>query len=189
MALPNPGMSFTPFDPLPASDLNDLVENIEALYDHSAWPTGTVLRMLQTDYSAVATSAGISIPFDDTNPQSNEGDEYMSISITPIATTSVLLVEALFMGANAGANDIIVALFRDAGASALAADAVYQATANGGVNVRISVKVTAGSTSSTTFKLRAGVSGAGTTTFNGTSSARKFGAIPKSWIRVTETKA
>lgn len=31
MSLPNPGMSFTPFDPLPASDLNDLVENIEAL--------------------------------------------------------------------------------------------------------------------------------------------------------------
>ena len=31
MSLPNPGMSFTPFDPLPASDLNDMVENIEAL--------------------------------------------------------------------------------------------------------------------------------------------------------------
>jgi hypothetical protein len=31
MALPNPGMSFTPFDTLPASDLNDMVENIEAL--------------------------------------------------------------------------------------------------------------------------------------------------------------
>lgn len=31
MSLPNPGMSFTPFDPLPAADLNDIVENIEAL--------------------------------------------------------------------------------------------------------------------------------------------------------------
>lgn len=31
MALPNPGMVFTPFDPLPASDLNDIVENVEAL--------------------------------------------------------------------------------------------------------------------------------------------------------------
>lgn len=31
MSLPNTGMSFTPFDPLPASDLNDLVENIEFL--------------------------------------------------------------------------------------------------------------------------------------------------------------
>lgn len=33
MSLPNPSMNFTPFDPLPASDLNDLVENIEALAD------------------------------------------------------------------------------------------------------------------------------------------------------------
>lgn len=33
MPLPNAGMSFTPFDSLPASDLNDLVENIEALSD------------------------------------------------------------------------------------------------------------------------------------------------------------
>lgn len=31
MPLPNTGMSFTPFDPLAASELNDLVENIEAL--------------------------------------------------------------------------------------------------------------------------------------------------------------
>lgn len=33
MSLPNPGMAFTPFDPLPASELNDMVENIEALAD------------------------------------------------------------------------------------------------------------------------------------------------------------
>lgn len=31
MSLPNPGMTFDPFDPLPASQLNDVVENIEAL--------------------------------------------------------------------------------------------------------------------------------------------------------------
>lgn len=31
MALPNPGMDFTPFDVLTAAELDDLVENIEAL--------------------------------------------------------------------------------------------------------------------------------------------------------------
>lgn len=30
-------MSFTPFDPLPASDLNDIVENIESLEDYSGY--------------------------------------------------------------------------------------------------------------------------------------------------------
>lgn len=36
MPLPNPGMTFDPFDTLPASDLNKIVENIEALEDGSA---------------------------------------------------------------------------------------------------------------------------------------------------------
>lgn len=43
MALPNPGMSFTPFDPLPAASLNDLVENIEALADGTAFDTSTTI--------------------------------------------------------------------------------------------------------------------------------------------------
>lgn len=34
--IPNPGMNFTPFDPLPASSLNDMVENIEALAARTA---------------------------------------------------------------------------------------------------------------------------------------------------------
>lgn len=42
MSLPNPGMNFTPFDPLPASDLNDMVENIEALADGSGIDDGAV---------------------------------------------------------------------------------------------------------------------------------------------------
>lgn len=42
MPLPNPGMSFTPFDPLPASDLNDMVENIEALQDWSAYTAASL---------------------------------------------------------------------------------------------------------------------------------------------------
>lgn len=37
MALPNPGMNFTPLDPLSAAELNDVVENIEALQDWSAF--------------------------------------------------------------------------------------------------------------------------------------------------------
>lgn len=43
MALPNPGMVFTPFDPLPASDLNDIVENVEALADGTGLDDGAVI--------------------------------------------------------------------------------------------------------------------------------------------------
>lgn len=40
--LPNPSMVFTPFDQLPASDLNDIVENIEALSDGTGLSTNAV---------------------------------------------------------------------------------------------------------------------------------------------------
>lgn len=53
MPLPNPGMSFTPFDPLPASDLNDMVENIEALQDWSAYDDGTLPSRLIEGASAL----------------------------------------------------------------------------------------------------------------------------------------
>ena len=60
--LPNPGMSFTPFDPLPASDLNNILENIEALADgvnfdiglNTKTTTGTVLgTSYSTNYCSV----------------------------------------------------------------------------------------------------------------------------------------
>lgn len=42
MPLPNPGMNFTPYDQLPASDLNNFVENIEALADGSGFDAGAI---------------------------------------------------------------------------------------------------------------------------------------------------
>lgn len=58
MPLPNPGMTFTPFDPLPASELNDIVENIEALADGSGLNTGALsANPLATD--ADATGLGL----------------------------------------------------------------------------------------------------------------------------------
>ena len=49
MPLPNPGMSFTPLDPLPAADLNDIVENVEALADWSAYTANSLPTSLLTD--------------------------------------------------------------------------------------------------------------------------------------------
>lgn len=52
MSLPNPSMSFTPFDTLPASDMNDLVENIESLADGTGFDAGSIPA------SALASDAG-----------------------------------------------------------------------------------------------------------------------------------
>lgn len=43
MALPNPSMSFSPFAILTAEEMNDLVENIEALADGSGLDDGAVI--------------------------------------------------------------------------------------------------------------------------------------------------
>lgn len=43
MGLPNPGMDFTAFDTLPAASLDELVENIEALQDGTAFDSSTSL--------------------------------------------------------------------------------------------------------------------------------------------------
>lgn len=64
MSLPNPGMTFTPFDPLAASELNDLVENIESLEDGSGFALGNNVipaNALATDaislgYAQITTS-------------------------------------------------------------------------------------------------------------------------------------
>jgi hypothetical protein len=58
MPLPNPSMSFTPLDPLPASDLNDLVQNIESLADGTGFDAGVIgtLGYAQITSNATATS-------------------------------------------------------------------------------------------------------------------------------------
>lgn len=50
MPLPNPGMTFTPFDPLPASDLNDMVENIESLADGTGISDDVLLKRMFPDH-------------------------------------------------------------------------------------------------------------------------------------------
>src|SRR5690606_21274928 len=49
MALPNPSMSFSPFAILTAEEMNDLVENIEALQDWSAFETDSMPGTLIPD--------------------------------------------------------------------------------------------------------------------------------------------
>jgi U3 small nucleolar RNA-associated protein 20 len=74
----------------------------------------------------------------------------------------------------------------------LAASVAASDLSGGGVLISpicFSHYMTAGTTSSTTFRVRAGAAGAATTTFNGTAGARKFGGVASSSITITEYKA
>lgn len=158
----------------------------DAYFDAYIDRAGFPIQIVGNSTSAVSTGTTI-IPLDDTIPQNTEGDQYMTQAITPTSATSKLVIEVVVMGAHSvAATDHIVALFQDSTANALAAVANNQATANGRTTTTLKHIMTAGTTSSTTFKIRVGGHQAGTFTFNGHSSTRDFGAITKSSIYITE---
>lgn len=126
---------------------------------------------------------------DDTIPQNTEGNEFMTLAITPKSTSNVLVIEMVSMTAGSVSSAHIAALFQDTTANALSAVEHYQVTAAGCVTLKLVHTMLAGTTSSTTFKIRIGLSNAGTITFNGSGGTRRYSTTPKSYILITEYKA
>lgn len=171
------------------SKWNILGTNDASFNDGTGLPNGVVLQTVSSMTTAVSTGTTV-IPADDTIPQITEGDQYMTLAITPKATTSRLVIEATVLMSHTGTNaNLIVCLFQDAVSNALAAIGTLQPLATGFMTIPIRHEMAAGTTSSTTFRIRAGSSSAGTTTFNGASAGRFFGAITKSSLKITEVKA
>jgi len=151
-------------------------------------PAGSVLQVVNVQTGAVATGTTI-FPFDDTIPQNTEGNQYMSLAVTPTSATSVLRIEIVANLSNSGAGPIGAALFQDSTANALAATVTYTNEATTLTPAVFSHYMTAGTTSATTFKFRAGPDGANTITFNGRSSARLLGGVLASSMTITEIAA
>lgn len=149
---------------------------------------GPVVQCVNSSYSAQATGT-TTLPMDDTVPQNTEGTEFMTCTITPKATTNKLVITAVFFGTQSVADNLTMALFQDTTASALAAVAEWQTTANGLTNLILTHYMTAGTTSATTFKIRVGMASAGTVAMNGSTAARLLGGITKSSITITEIGA
>lgn len=150
--------------------------------------SGTAVQVVNTTTGAVASGA-TAIPIDDTIPQSGEGDQYMSLAITPKSATNKLRIDVTIQLSNSIANWYMVALFQDAGLNALAGDMAYNPTAGGGVSISFTYYMTAGTVSATTFKVRAGGALGGTMTFNGVAAARYLGGVMASSITITEIAA
>ena len=153
-----------------------------------AVPTGTgVVQQVATQTGTMATGTTI-IPFDNTIPQNTEGDQYMSVSITPTSATNILVINVIACVSNTVANTMAMALFQDSTANALATVNMYQGTGTGGLTIPLNHRMTAGTTSATTFKIRIGALGASTTSFNGNSGASYYGGTFASSIIITEIK-
>lgn len=147
------------------------------------------MQVVNTVDTDMATGTTV-MPIDDTIPQITEGDEYMTLDITPNASTNRLKIEVLVnASSSAAANAIVVALFKDSTANALSTGWNRTQTADGPTQIKLVHDMVADTTSSITFRVRVGAQSAGTVTVNGIAGARYFGGVLQSSITVTEYNA
>lgn len=146
------------------------------------WAWGGLVQVQADPDSAVATGTTI-IPADDTIPDVAEGDEYLSVTITPKSASHTLELEAVLMCSPSVNAVVTVALFQDGvnrGATA------FNVASGSLAVIPIRTQTGAGTTAATTITLRAGMHTVGTLTVNGIGGARKYGGAGYSKLTVWE---
>lgn len=145
---------------------------------------GKILQVVETSYTTAA-STSVAIPFDSTIPQNTEGVEILSLAITPTSTANKLYIQvSLPMVDGSGSLGICAALFQDSTANALAAGAVVSADVNFD-QINFTHYMTAGTTSSTTFKVRYGPQ-SGTAYINQRSTGVTYGGVTAARLVIME---
>jgi hypothetical protein len=152
--------------------------------------SGILIQQVRTRTGTVQGISAV-IPFDDTIPQITEGAEVTTLSITPTNSSNILLIECTITMGAGGLGAVpyaTAALFRDSTANALTATTVTVQALEIQSATLVAYEA-AGSTSSTTFRLRAGPDGAQTINVNGTGGAQRFGGVCNTVLVVSEISA
>tara|TARA_R100001530_G_scaffold125860_1_gene94511 strand:+ start:216 stop:731 length:516 start_codon:yes stop_codon:yes gene_type:complete len=166
--------------------------NVTTIQDSAAaFEHARLVQVVNVQDGEVATGTTV-LPgeTDNTIPQNNEGDQYMSLAITPTHASNKLLIEVVAnLSHPTSLSMLTAALFQDSTAGALAAAQGWESTAGAvNINVVFAHYMTAGTTSSTTFKVRGGCEDAGTVSFNGSSGTRQLGGVMASSITISEIR-
>ena len=146
-----------------------------------------LVQAVHTQSGAVQTGT-TTIPLDDTIPQNTEGTEFYTLAITPTSATNKLLIEVRLNVSYSVIAFVTAALFQNTTAGALCAGYTPISASNYKGQVSLRHEMVAGTTSATTFKVRAGGHTAGTVTINGASGARELGGVLISSLRISEIK-
>jgi hypothetical protein len=147
---------------------------------------GTVAQFVE-DEDAVYQTLGTILPLDDTIPQNTEGDELLTVAITPTNASSTLSIMVEVQGQLAVASgDWACAVFVDTTADAIAARAASVVSTSNIMQLTFTHTLSAGSTSARTYKVRCGSAVATDLKVNGTNTARLFGGVNQSRMSVTE---
>src|ERR1041385_562439 len=144
---------------------------------------------LQENYTGAVATGATAIPSDDTIPTNSEGAQFMSQAITPVSAANVLHISHVGVYGNAGTGVAFgVILTQDSGAAIAAAHQSISGSADV-YEFTIDYKMVAATTSSTTFKIKAGDAGGNSVTINGTGGNRRYGGVMSSYLRVSELQA
>ena len=151
----------------------------------TAYVDRVAVQQVQFVQSSTLASGTTATPFDNTIPQNTEGDQFMSLAITPKSATSKLLITVNVFFSASNAVDATVALFQDSTANALAAIGI-NASVNQSRTVSMHYEMVSGTTSATTFKVRVGGDGVVTIYFNGVAASQRYGGVANSSITIVE---
>ncbi|UZE47905.1 hypothetical protein ONR75_24015 [Rhodopseudomonas sp. P2A-2r] len=143
---------------------------------------GATIGGSRIDLGTVVTGTTL-VPVDNTIPQNTEGDQVMAKAYTPQSAANLLDVKAQgIMFTSTAGQTLSLALYQDSVANALKVAALAQANTNNFSVMNLSHRQLAGLSVSTTFKVRAGQSSAGTLTFN----ASLYGGTLNSYLEISE---
>ena len=179
-ALPTPGGS----DGTYGTELNAYLV-IGHATDGTHKEAGLTQQIVNTQLGT-GSSGTTASPLDNTTPQITEGNEVFTLAITPKNSSNKLKIDVVVSVSASAAANVVCALFQDSTANALAA-IVVRITGDGQLNIATFTHfMTAGTTSSTTFKVRVGIAAGATVFWNRTSSESKFNGVMASSITITE---
>jgi hypothetical protein len=150
--------------------------------------TGVLNPIVQFKYVSTGSffSCNTVTPLDDSVPQQSEGNEILTLAITPTNANNYLYIKFVTATTVSTATGI-VAIFQDAGADALAS-AFMNSPTNSCRSTSITYAKIAGTTSSTTFKVRIGPT-TSTVGVNGFTGGRLFGGVNSTVLSITEVLA
>jgi hypothetical protein len=148
---------------------------------------GNILQVVNSQTASYASGA-TTIPIDDTIPQNTEGVEFLTATITPTSASSKLYILVQAVHGIVNATWVVGALFQDSTVNALNSAVDYISSGGTTSIVNLSHFMTSGTTSTTTFKYRAGA-GTGNIYLNGNNSTRLLGGATISSITILEIAA
>lgn len=131
------------------------------------------------------TNSTSAIPIDNTIPQNTEGEEYLTITVTPKHASSTLVIEFVGWVDADGTAAVTLACFVDSTANALSAMTVVVDALNRGRSATLKFSTSAGSTSSRTYKIRYGPN-SGTAYMLRRQSGDVFSTAKQAVLTVTE---